>query len=80
MSLPYCILISKESEVLPTVKHYMEVRESCRRVGSIEGPKDDKDFTGRPTEATKRNHWLHLGTKPPPKEQAWAGSRPPIHM
>ena len=47
----------------------MELRESCGRVGRrIEGPKEDRDSTGRPTESTNLDPW---GL--PETERAWAG-------
>ena len=46
----------------------------------IEGPKVDRDSTGRPRESTNLDPWGLPETEPPGKEHAWAGPRPPEHM
>jgi hypothetical protein len=49
----------------------MELRESCGRVGRrIDGPEEDGDSTGRPTESTNLEHWEFMETEPPNKEHA----------
>jgi hypothetical protein len=48
----------------------------------IEGLKEDRDFTGRPTESTNLNHWGFPEIEPPTKEGAWAGpsTTPQTHI
>jgi hypothetical protein len=48
--------------------------------GRIEGPKEDRDSTGRPTESTNLDPRGLLETEPPIKERAWTGPRPPTYM
>jgi hypothetical protein len=48
------------------------VEESGART---EGPKENKDSTGRPTESTNLNPWWFPETEPPTKEQTWTGLR-----
>jgi hypothetical protein len=61
-----------------THKHYMELRESCGRVGRrIEGPEKDKDSIGRITVSTHLDSWGLPETEPPTKECTWAGPSPP---
>jgi hypothetical protein len=49
----------------------MELRESYGRTGRrIEEPQEDKDSTGRPTEATNLDLWGLSDTESPAKEQA----------
>jgi hypothetical protein len=47
----------------------MELRESYERVeGRTEGPKEDSDSTGRPTESINLDTWELPETEPPTKE------------
>jgi hypothetical protein len=47
----------------------MELGESFGRVGGrIEGPKGDRDITGRPTEPANLDCWGLSETEPPTKE------------
>ena len=51
--------------------------KSYGRLGRrIEGPKEDKDSTERPTESTNLVLRGLPETESPTKEQAWAGPRP----
>jgi hypothetical protein len=45
-----------------------------------EGPEEDRDFIGRPTESTNLDPCGLPEIESPTKEQAWAGSRSPAHM
>ena len=59
----------------------MELREAYGRVKRrIEGPKEYRDSTGRPTESTNLDPWGLLETEPPTKEHTQAGLRAPEHM
>lgn len=46
----------------------------------LEGPKEARDSTGGPTESTNMDPWRLPETKPPTKEQAWVGPRPPVYV
>jgi hypothetical protein len=47
----------------------MELRESCGRVGGrIEGSKEDRDSTERPTETINLDPWELPEIEPPTKE------------
>ena len=57
----------------PTAKQWMELGNSCGRIGGrIEGPKGNRNSTGRPTESTNLALGL-LESEPPTKEhtQVW---------
>jgi hypothetical protein len=42
----------------PTAKHWLELWKSYGKVvGRIEGPKEDRDSTARPTESTNLDSW-----------------------
>ena len=56
----------------------MEVGDSYGRVGErTQGPKGDRNSTGRATESTNLDSWGLPETEPPIKEHTWAGPRPP---
>ena len=59
----------------------IELRKSSGRVGRRkEGPKKDKDATGRPAEPTNLEPWGLPEPEPLTKEWEQDGSRPPPHM
>lgn len=63
----------------PTVKHYTELEKSCGRVGGrIEGPKEDKNSTRRPTNSTNLDTCGLPEIEPSTKEHTRAGPRHPI--
>ena len=65
----------------PTVKRQKELRESCGRVeGRSERARGVKDTKRRPTESPNLDPWGLTETKPPTKEHAGAGRRPPTHL
>ena len=59
----------------------MELGESCGRVERrIEGPKEDRDSTERPTESTNLGPWKLPKTESQTKEKTLAGPRSPEHI
>jgi hypothetical protein len=49
----------------------MKLGESHRKVGrKLEGPEEDRDSTGRPTESTNLKPWWLPETESPTKKQA----------
>lgn len=58
-----------------TAKHYLEFRESCKRVGEkIVQAREVKDTT-RPTELTGLDPWALIEPEPPTRKHAGAGHR-----
>jgi hypothetical protein len=65
----------------PTVKHKIELRESCgRNRGRIEGVREVKDTTRRPRGSSNLGPWDLTEPEPPTKEHAGAGPRPSVHL
>ena len=55
----------------------MELGESHRRVGKkIEGPEEDRDFIGKPTESTNLDPWGLPETESPSKQHTKAEPSP----
>ena len=58
-----------------------ELEESCGREGKrIEGTREVKDTTGKPTESTNLDPWELPETEPPTKEHTQAGLRSLAHI
>ena len=48
--------------------------------GSIEGPEEDANPAGRPTESTNLAPWYLSESEPPTQEHTWVGTRPHWHI
>jgi hypothetical protein len=59
----------------------MKFRKCYTKVGRrTERPKDERDYTGRPTQSTNLYIWGFPENESPTKEGAWTEPRPLAHM
>jgi hypothetical protein len=59
----------------PIITHCTDLRNSYGRgEGMIEGPEEDRNSTGKPTESSNLDTWGFSVTQPLAKEHTWARS------